>query len=65
MVAKNQFVGQGAAQGKTGTFGFTVNKFRSNDLGDQVLSGFKMPKGISLNSTDEGIGTVVSCKKQM
>ena len=60
MVAKNQFVGQGAAQGKTDTFGFSVNKFKSDKISNQVLSGFTMPKDMRLNGTREGgVGTVV------
>lgn len=60
VVAKNRIVGQEPTEGKNDIFGFKVNKFRSDDLGNQNLSGFKMPQNMKLNGTgDGGVGTVV------
>lgn len=58
-MSDNQFVGQGASEGKTDIFDFAVNKFRGTDLSNQALPGFKMPKGVSLNNTAEDISTMV------
>ena len=60
VVADNQMVGQASSEGRTDAFNFAIEKVRADELGNQRVKGFKLPKTMSLNNTSDDVSTVVS-----
>jgi hypothetical protein len=68
VIAKTQIVGQDASKGQTNLFGFTVNKFRTDEIGSKKISTikgktsseFKMPSSLDLKNASNDISMVVS-----